>query len=201
MTTDITPQFHLYIEQGVNFDHTFQWLNGGMFMAPIELIQEGYPTVITVTGHGLNATTAHPVILSGIEGIPKLNSEDTGLILATRLTDNTFSVPLSSVGKQWVPGTGELTYHLPTDITGGWTARAVIRRNWYSTTVIHEMTTANGGIILDEPSASIQLVIPKATTAGFAFRNAWYDVDMMNPSGEEFRVFKGPISLEREVSP
>lgn len=200
MTTDITPQFHLYVEQGVNFDHTFQWLNGGMFMAPIELIQEGYPTVVTVSGHGLPTGTAHPVIISGVEGIPRLNTENTELFLATRLDDNRFSIPVSSVGKQWEAGTGELTYHLPTDMTG-YTGRCVIRRNWYEQTAIHEMTTENGGIVLEIESGSIQLLIPKATTAGFTFRNAWYDVDMIHPSGAEFRVFKGPITLEREVSP
>ena len=200
MTTDITPQFHLYIEQGVNFDHTFQWLNGGMFMAPLELVQEGYPTIITVSSHGLNSVAAHPVILSGIEGIPRLNSENTELFLATRLDDNRFSVPISSVGKQWIPGTGELTYHVPTDMTG-YTGRCVIRRNWYESTPIHEMTTENGGMILELTSGSIQLVIPKATTAGFSFRSAWYDVDMTSPGGVEYRVFKGPITLEREVSP
>lgn len=200
MTTDITPQFHLYVEQGCNFDHTFQWFAGGMFMAPIELIQEGYPTVITVTGHGLNSTSSHPVILSGIEGIPRLNSEGAELPFATRITDNTFSVPISSVGKQWEPGTGEITYHIPTDLTG-YTGRAVIRRNWFDSNIIHEMTTENGGMILVPDDGSIQLLIPKAVTAGFTFRNAWYDVDLTAPGGYEQRVFKGPISLEREVSP
>jgi hypothetical protein len=199
-TADITPQFHLYIEQGVDYNHTFQWLNGGMFMAPIELIQEGYPTVITVTGHGLNSVAAHPVILSGIEGIPRLNSENTEQFLVTRLDDNRFSVPASSVGKQWVPGTGELTYHKPTDMTG-YTGRCVIRRNWYEADSIHEMTTENGGMILELVSGSIQLVVPKALNADFTFRHAWYDVDMTSSAGVETRVFKGPVTLEREVSP
>lgn len=200
MTTDITPQFHLYIEQGTNFDHTFQWLAGGMFMAPIELIEEGYPTVITVTAHGLNTVSAHPVIISGVEGIPRLNSEGAELPLVTRVSSSKFSVPISSVGKQWVPGTGELTYHIPTDLTG-YTARCVIRRNWYDATAIHEMTTENGGVILGADDGSIQLLIDKADTAAFSFRSAWYDVDLIAGGGYEQRVFKGPITLEREVSP
>lgn len=201
MTTDITPQFHLYIEQGIDFNHTFQWLNGGLFMAPIELIEEGYPTVVTVTGHGLPTLADHPVIISGVEGIQRLNSEDTEIPYATRLSDDKFSLPISSVGKEWVPGTGELTYHKPTDITN-FTARCVIRRNWYESTPIHEMTTANGGIILIPSIGGIQLYIPKATTAAFSFRNAVYDVDLIDAAGTtEYRVFKGPVSLEREVSP
>lgn len=200
MTTDITPQFHLYVEQGVNFNHTFQWMNAGMFMAPIELIQEGYPTVITVTGHGLPTLASHPVIISGVEGCQALNSEGTAMPFATRIDANRFSVPISSQGKEWVPGTGELTYHIPTDLTD-YTGRTVIRKNWYTADPIHEMTTENGGMLLIPSIGGIQLMIPKAITAGFTFRNAWYDVDLIDSGGYEFRVFKGPISLEREVSP
>jgi len=200
MTTDITPQFHLYIEQGVNFDHTFQWMNAGMFMAPIELIQEGYPTVITVTAHGLPTLSSHPVIISGVEGCQALNSENTAMPFATRIDANRFSIPLSSQGKTWVPGTGELTYHIPTNLTG-YTGRCVIRRNWFTETPIHTMTTENGGITLIPEIGGIQLLIPKATTAGFTFKHAWYDVDLTGGNGYEFRVFKGPITLEREVSP
>jgi len=200
MTTDITPQFHLYIEQGTNFDHTFQWLNGGMFMSPIAAITLGYPTKIRVDSHALNTRTPHPVILSGIEGIPALNSEDTEIPLATRIDADWFSVPIPSSGKTWILGTGELTYHIPTDLTG-YTGRCVIRKNWYSATAIHTMTTENGGMVLTVADGSIQLMIPKATTATFTFKNAVYDVDLTDSSGIETRVFKGPISLEREVSP
>lgn len=200
MTTDITPQFHLYIEQGVNFSHTFQWLNAGMFMAPIELIEEGYPTVITVTAHGLNNVSAHPVIISGVQGIENFNSSDTEMPFATYIDANTFSVPLSSVGQTWEPGTGELTYHKPTDLTG-WTGRCVIRKNWWSDTAIHEISTALGTMTLIPEIGGIQLDIAKTVTAAFTFRNAVYDVDLSDPSGNEYRVFKGPITLEREVSP
>ena len=200
MTTDITPQFHLYVEQGVDFAQTFQWLAGGTFMAPIEDITPGYPTVMTVTGHGLNSLTAHPVEISGVEGVPDLNSRGTGIPLCSRIDADTFSVPLSSVGKLWEPGTGEITYQIPSDLTG-FTGRCVIRKNWHSTTVIHEMTTENGGMTLTVDDAGIALYIPKAVTAAFSFKHAWYDVDLTASSGFESRVLKGPITLEREVSP
>jgi hypothetical protein len=171
-----------------------------MFMGVIEDIRRGYPTEIRVTGHGLNTRSPHPVIISGVEGIQALNSGDTEIPLATRMDDNWFSVPLSSQGKVWVNGTGEITYHIPTDLTG-YTGRCVIRRNWYDQAIVHEMTTENGGMVLTAEDGSIQLLIPKATTAGFTFKNAWYDVDLIAAGGYEQRVFKGPISLEREVSP
>lgn len=200
MSDSLTPEIHLHVEQGVNFEHTFQWLAGGVFMAPIEYIEEGYPTIMTVTGHGLNAITPHPVIISGIEGCPHLNSTNLSIPLCTRIDDDKFSVPLTSVGDEWREGTGEITYHQPTDITD-MTARMVIRKNWFSNTAIHTLTTENSGIILTVADASIQLLIPKIDTAAFLFKHAVYDVDLMYSSGGEVRVFKGPITNHREVSP
>jgi hypothetical protein len=200
MSDSLTPQIHLHVEQGVNFEHTFQWLAGGVFMAPIEFIEEGYPTIMTVTGHGLNSISAHPVIISGVEGCPHLNSTNLSLPLCSRIDDDKFSVPLTSVGDEWINGKGEITYHLPTDITD-FTARMVIRKNWFSNTLIHEMTTENGGIILTVADASIQLLIPKVATAAFNFKHACYDVDLIALGGAEARVFRGPITLHREVSP
>jgi hypothetical protein len=200
MSTSLTPQVRLHIEQGVNFRHRFQWLAGGVFMAPIELIEVGYPTVMTVTGHGLNSLTPHPIIISGIEGCPHLNSTNLSIPRCTRLDANTFSVPLTSVGDTWVEGTGEITYMIPTDLTN-FTGRMVIRKNWYTNTAIHEMTTENGGMVLTAADGGIELLIPKATTAGFLFKHAVYDVDLATQAGVESRVFKGPITNHREVSP
>jgi hypothetical protein len=200
MSDSLTPEIHLHIEQGVDFNHTFQWLAGGVFMAPIELIEVGYPTIMTVTGHGLNAVSPHPVIISGVEGCPRLNSTNLSIPTCTRIDDNVFSVPLSSVGNTWVQGTGEITYLLPTPLTGH-TGRMVIRKNWFSSTVIAELTTANGGLILGTVDGSIQIKIAKAVTAAFTFKHAVYDVDIATAGGVETRVFKGPITNHREVSP
>jgi hypothetical protein len=130
----MTPEFAIDIEQGTTFQHTFHWYGGGKFMAPIEDIQVGYPTVITVTGHMLNSVSPTPVIISGVEGCPDLNSEDTGIEPATRNDADTFQMPVSTVGDTWKEGTGEITYFMPTDLTG-YTGRMQIRKNWYSTVV------------------------------------------------------------------
>lgn len=200
MSISLTPQIHLHVEQGVNFEHTFQWLAGGVFMAPIEDIEEGYPTIMTVTGHGLNSITPHPIIISGCEGLPHVNSTNLSIPLCTRIDDDTFSVPLTSAGDIWVPGHGEITYHIPTDIEN-WTAVMVIRKSWFANTAIHTMTTENGGIVLNHLDGSIQLLIPKTDTAAFTFKHATYDVDLTSPAGNETRVFRGPITNHREVSP
>lgn len=195
----LTPVIPLHIEQGTTFGHTFQWLNGGVFMAPIELIEEGYPTIVTVTDHGLNTeTTDHPIILSGAEGLKHFNAKDTEIAVCTRLDANRFSVPRSTVGEEWIEGTGEITYLIPTDLTN-YTAVMRIRKNWHTETVIHELTTENGGIQLGTVDGVIGLTIDKATTSLFTFKNAVYDVDLVDASGRETRVFKGPVTLHRDI--
>ena len=201
MSVSLTPQVQLHVEQGVTFEHTFQWLAGGIFMAPIELIEEGYPTIMTVTAHGINSVSAHPVIISGVEGCPHLNSTNLSIPQCSRIDDDHFSVPLTSVGDAWIPGTGEITYCVPSDLTN-MTGRMVIRKNWFSNTIIHEMTTENGGMVLTVADGSIELKMAKEITAAFTFKHAVYDVDLIADGGvEEYRIFRGPVTLHREVSP
>jgi hypothetical protein len=172
MSDSLTPEVTLNVESGVNFNHTFQWLAGGVFMAPIEVIEVGYP----------------------------INSTNLKVPLCTYIDANTFSLPETSVGKDWVEGTGEITYLKPTPLTG-YTGVCVIKKHWFSSTAIHTLTTENGGMVLGTVDGSIQLLIPKATTASFTFRNAVYDVDLSTAGGYETRVFKGNVVNHREASP
>jgi len=194
-----TPIFEIEIEQGATFNHTFHWYGGGKFMAPIEDIQVGYPTIIKVTGHMLNDVSPTPVIISGVDGCPILNSEETGIEPATRNDDDTFQMPVSTVADVWVEGTGEITYFRPTNLTG-FTGKMQIRKNWHSTEVLHECSTSNGGMILNAEDGSIELFIEADVTAEFDFVNAVYDVDLEDPSGIVTRVFKGSVIMFREIT-
>lgn len=208
MANEPTPEFPLFIEQGVDFEHTFLWLGGGKFMAPIEHIQRGYPTVITVSNHMLNSIgTPIPIIISGVNLIPEgalyretsaLNSEATEIESGLRLDDNRFSIPVSTVNENWQEGTGEITYFRPTDLTG-YTGACQIRKNWYSEEVLYEMTTENGGMTLTPEDGGIALYIPGSQTALFDFQGAVYDVDLVI-GGAKVRVFRGPIRLLTEIT-
>jgi hypothetical protein len=194
-----TPRFLLDMEQGATFEYAFNWYAGGKFMAPIEDICVGYPTVIKVTAHGLPTISDTPVIISGVEGCEYLNSHDLGIEEGVYVDVDTFEMPQSTVKEKWIPGTGEITYHKPTDITD-YTARMQIREKWHSTDVIHELTTENGGIILTIDDASILLTILPNITSTFKFNKAVYDVKMISPGGDVTRVFEGIVTLHKEVT-
>jgi hypothetical protein len=193
------PRFDLIIEQGSDFTDTLNWYGGGKAMKPIEDICVGYPTRIKVTAHGLPTVSDTPVIISGVDGCEILNSTGTGIEEAIYIDVDHFDMPVSTVKDIWEVGSGEITWHRPTDIVD-WTARMQIRQKWQDTDFIYELTTENDGIVLDDNDASIQLFIPASTTMDFGFVTAWYDVEMISPTGETVRVFSGKITLTREMT-
>ena len=193
------PTFELGMAQGTDWATTFNWYGGGKFMAPIEEIDPGYPTRIKVTSHLLPSASDTPIIISGVEGMEILNSKDTGIELCARVDDNYFEVPISTVGKEWRIGKGEITYYRPTDITD-FTARCKFRKYWHSADVLSELTTENGGIVLNADDASIQLQRTAAQTAAFVFDKCVFDVELISPGGAVTRVAQGTIRLSREAT-
>ena len=194
-----TPRFELDMEQGATFNYTFHWYAGGKFMAPIEDIIVGYPTRIKVTGHGLPTISDTPVIISGVSGCEILNSHDLGIDEAIYVDVDHFDMPQTTVADIWKPGTGEITYHKPSDIVG-FTARMQIREKWHSKTFIHELTTENGGILLTVEDASIEITIAPIDTEAFTFNKAVYDIEMIAPGGDITRIIEGTITLHKEVT-
>ncbi len=191
------PEFPLHIEQGADFDHTLQWFGGGKVIAPIEDIELGYPTIITVTGHGLNAVSPTPVVISGCDGLPNLNSSDTSIALATRIDDDTFSVALSTVGDEWVVGTGEITYWAPSDLSAA-TAVMRIRKNWHSSTILATLSTATGELTLGAVDGSCRMQLTNVVTAALTFQGGVYDIDV-TIGGYITRVWRGPVTLHRDI--
>jgi hypothetical protein len=128
-----------------------------------------------------------------------LNSKDTGVELADYVDDDHFNLPVSTVAQEWCVGSGEMTWYLPTDITG-YTARCQIRKRWHSSTFEAELTTENGGITLTTEDAGIELYIDAATSAAFTFDKAVFDVEMISAGGDIVRVVQGVIEVSREVT-
>lgn len=188
------------MEQGADFNWTVNWYGGGVFRAPIEEIDSGYPTKIRVSSHLLPTVSDTPVIISGVQGMEILNSKDLGIEEAAYVDADYFSMPISTVACNWVIGTGEITWHRPTDFTN-LKARCQIRSKWHSGTVITELTTENGGILLDANDASIALFIGGAVTATFLFGRAYFDIELYEDPGTVIhRPVGGSILLSREIT-
>jgi hypothetical protein len=195
-----TPKFPLSIDQGGSFTTTFNWYGGGMFMAPIEEIRVGYPTIIKVTGHGLPQVSDTPMILSGIDGADILNSVEHTIEEAHWEDADHFSMPVSTVKDVWVTGSGECTYHMPVPDLETYTAKMHIREKWHSPDFIHELTTENGGITLTTDDASILLIIDATDTLAFTFNQAHYDIDLIDSGGIVTRFAEGIVTLNKGIT-
>lgn len=62
--------------------------------------------------------------------------------------------------------------------------------------LIADLSTQNGKIILGGASGSIELVIPVAETSLMTFATALYDLKLIAPNGDEIRMLKGKVTLD-----
>lgn len=208
----MVPDIPLHIERGSSFDNTMQWLGGGKFIGTIEDLTPGYPTLLRVSGHSLNATSPSPVIVSGVnaldeDGNPRemrnINSKFNQIINGTRVDDNWFSMPVATTNETWETGSGEISHFLPSDITG-WGGECNIRKNWFSP-VLHTISTALTTMTLDGTDGSVRIQIASNVTDTIELVRGVYDIDLW-PSGgarptdgsQIIRVFKGPVFLHRD---
>ena len=210
----MVPIIPLHVEKGSSFDNTLNWWGGGKFVAEIENIVTGYPTVITVTGHGLNTIgTPAPMVISGVnaldeDGNPRemrnINSTFRRIPLATYIDANTFSVDEATTSEIWANGTGEIGHWLHSDITG-WGGECNIRKNWHSP-IIHTISTQLGTMTLDGADGSCRIQIASNVTDTLSIVQGWYDIDLWPGGGAKptdgstiTRVFKGPVYFNRDM--
>ena len=84
------------------------------------------------------------------------------------------------------------------DLTG-YTARMQIRTEIDSPDVVISLTTQNGRITLGGEAGTITLVILAADTANIT-SDGVYDIEIIDGQNRVFRVLKGKIRLEPEVT-
>ena len=194
----MVPHYEVDMYQGSDWTPKLNWLGGGLFRAPIEEIDPGYPTKIQVTAHGLPSNEALPLIVSGVEGMEILNSKELAIMRASYVDANHFTLPISTVACEWIVGTGEVTYHKPTDISS-MSFRGTLRARVHKGTALAELTTANGKIIDTHDDAGIQLKLTAAETALLNFTQAYINVEAVaSPGGEVYPVFSLTVNLVRE---
>ena len=194
MAQPIKLNFKIY--QGATFREVLRWESSTKVYKAISGMTKAAPLVISAVGHGVPVGWRFKT--TNIVGMTEMNSSDTYYV-ATDVTTDTITVnAINALGyKDYVSG-GVVEYNAPVDLAG-FTARMQIRGKLTDAEYILELTTENGGIIIDNTAKTISVVITAAQTALLSFASAVYSMELVN--GTEVTPFlTGGLSLEKEVT-
>ena len=189
-------KLNLKIYQGSTFKQILRWESSTRVYVPITNITKSAPIVITAPGHAVPIGWRARVTNAG--GMKEANALDYQIATVTTADTVTFNQVNSLAFTTYTSG-GVLEYNQPAPLAG-LTARMQLREKLTSETIIHELSTENGGIVFDNTYKTITLNIPDEVTATFAFTAAVYTLEFTTSSGETSTFAKGSVSLEREVT-
>jgi hypothetical protein len=193
----MTAKMNLKIYQGSTFQQTLRWESSERVYMPITAITKTAPVTITVPAH--NIPQSWRVKFTDIVGTKELNSS-TVYHQCTVLDQDTISInAINALGYTAYVSGGVVEYNKPVDLTG-MTARMQIRARVDSTTVLHELTTENGGIVLDNTAKTIKLIIPATITASLAFIQAVYNLEVIDAQNIVTNFASGSVGAVKEVT-
>ena len=186
--------FKMY--QGGTFNEVIRWEDYLKVYKPISAITKSAPVVVTATDHGI--PTGWRARVLNVLGMKEINSGDSYYVATSTTTHTvTFNSINSLAYSDYLSG-GVLEYYQPVDLTGV-TARMQIRDKITSSTIILELTTENGGIVIDTFNKTITIVISAVQTALLSFTSAVYSVELVK--GLIVTPFiQGSITLEKEIT-
>lgn len=187
--------FKLY--QGSTFSETLRWETSTKVYKPISAISKSAPCIINSIAHGV--PSGWRVRITNVSGMTEINSND---LYHTATVNNASAIELNAINslgyKDYVSG-GVIEYNQPADLTG-FTARMQLREKLDSATTIVELTTENGGIVIDNTAKTISLIISAAATALYTFSSAVYSLEMVSSGGQVTPFASGTITLVKEVT-
>lgn len=185
------------IYQGSTFKQTLRWESSTKAYATISGITKAAPVVITSTGHDI--PVGWRVKITNVVGMKEINS-DSQYHTVTQVTSDTVTINnLNTLSYTAYTSGGVLEYNTPVSLAG-YTAKMQIREDVDSATVIHELTTQNGGIVFDNTAKTISIVIPDTITTDFDFTQAVYSLEMSSEATGTFEFANGSVSLFKEVT-
>jgi hypothetical protein len=189
-------KLNLKIYQGSTFLQILRWESATKVYIPIFNITKSAPVVITAPEHSLPVGWRTKV--TNVSGMKEINSTETYHIVTDRTDDNVTLNQINSLAYSAYTSGGVLEYNQPVDLAG-YTARMQIRAKLTSPDVIHELTTQNSGIILDNILKTITLTIPDEVTEQLNFVTGVYNLELIK-EGAVLNFATGNVTLQREVT-
>lgn len=191
-------KLNLKVYQGSTFTEVLRWESSTKVYKPITAVTKTAPVVITATAHDCPAGWRARV--TNVAGMKELNSTGDNYYLITDTTANTVTInAVNAVAYSDYTSGGILEYNQPIDLAG-YTARMQIRAKLADTTTLKELTTQNGGIVIDNTAKTITITISAADTALFTFSTAVYSLELVSSGGQVSQLVAGTLTLVKEVT-
>lgn len=186
------------IYQGSTFQETYRWESETKVYVPIQTIQKSAPCVVTTQqNHGIPLGWRFRV--AGAGGMKEINSTQDGYYLASNITNTNLEInSVNSLQFTTYTSGGVVEYNQPVDLAG-YNARMQIRETVDSSTVIHEATTANGQLEVNNTNKFIRLTLLGNITQAFTFATAVYSIELYN-GNNVVPFINGNLTLVQEVT-
>jgi hypothetical protein len=194
MPAPVKLNFKMY--QGSTFKEVLRWESSTKVYKPITDITKAAPVVITAAGHGL--PVGWRTKITNVVGMKEINSSDTYHTVSEVTTDTVTISGLNTLGYTGYASGGVLEFNKPTSLSG-FTARMQLRSKTTSDTVLLELTTGNGGIVLDTALGTVTITASATQTEALTFSSAVYSLEMVK-AGEVIQLLTGFITLDKEVT-
>lgn len=195
------------ILQGETWERFVIWEKPEWVYKPITGITKGAPARITAPAHGL--VDNWRFVIADVQGMTEINtavalpSDEDRFWIATKVdTDNIDINDLNSLSYGAYSSGGVIRYHPTVPNLEDYVARMQFRKSAKDPTVLFELTSENGRIILADSTQMIKLSIPASETEQFAFTKAVYDLEMVGPSPSEdvHIIARGSIAVSKNIT-
>jgi hypothetical protein len=192
------------VYQGSTFEEVFRWESATKSYAAIGAIPNVAPCRVIV---GMTDPTPPPqwrIRITGVAGMKEINLvNEEDYYLSTGITGtNNNEIIINSINaanfSTYTSG-GIVSWNIPVPLSN-YTGAMQIREN-IDSTVLLELTTANGGIVINPTDYTITVKMTSAQTTAFTFSTAVYSLELTNTlSGKVTTFLIGNLSLVREVT-
>lgn len=191
----VPAKINYKIYQGTTFNEVVRYESAIKVYKEITDISKSAPMVVTAIGHGM--VEGWRCTISNVLGMTDVNNLESIYSTAVDTDTITFN-DVNSVGFRDYTSGGILEYNSPVSLLG-LSARMQIRPKLSSDVVISELTTDNGGIVLNDTDKTITLNIDALDTEAYTFKSAVYSLEIINGTIIT-TLMRGNLTLTQEIT-
>jgi len=197
----MAKKLNLTVLQGDTFTRVIRWETLPFIYKAITAITQAAPAVVTAVGHGLKTGWRAAVV--SVRGMRQINAEndpprDSDFKQVTYVDPNTVSFnKINSADYNAYTSGGYLQFYTPVDMVG-YTARMTIKDR-IGGTALHTLTSPTD-IVIDNTEHTITVTISAVVTASWTWTSGTYDLEMVSPTSAVVKLYKGSITVSKEVT-